>query len=249
MKRPQLARSAVLFVIIAVYAAIRLWGMTAACLWFDEIFSVHAAEHSWNSILAFISLDLIHPPLFYVLLKLWIGIGGDGLFWVRLFPVAFSVLAVFPFIAFCRELKLSFWTQIFALLLFATNGTLIKYSQEVRMYSLLLCLSLFSMWLFAKYFARGKSIIPLVIVNILLVYTHYFGWLVITAEISSIMLFQRIKWRPILIMFGVTLVSFLPWSVAVLQAAKSSVGLSQNIGWIDRPAGYFAFDPTCSWSR
>ena len=235
MKRPQLARSAVLFVIIAVYAAVRLFGMTAACLWFDEIFSVHAAEHSWNSILAFISLDLIHPPLFYVLLKLWIGIGGDGLFWVRLFPVAFSVLAVFPFIAFCRELKLSFWTQIFALLLFATNGTLIKYSQEVRMYSLLLCLSLFSMWLFAKYFARGKSLILLVIVNILLVYTHYFGWLVITAEISSIMLFQRIKWRPILIMFGVTLVSFLPWSIAVLQAAKSSVGLSQNIGWIDRP--------------
>src|SRR5687767_9173755 len=123
-------------ILILIHIGVRLWGLTAFCLWFDEIFSVHAAEHPWNSILSFVSLDLIHPPLFYALLKLWIAIGGDRLLWLRSLPVAISVIAVFPFIALCRELKLSFPTQILSLLLFAINGSLIKYAQEVRMYSL-----------------------------------------------------------------------------------------------------------------
>ena len=84
------------------YLALRLWGLTDSCLWFDEIFSVHAAEHPWNSILWFVSLDLIHPPLFYVLLKVWIGFGGESVFWLRLFPVIFSVIAIFPCLAVCR---------------------------------------------------------------------------------------------------------------------------------------------------
>lgn len=229
-----------------LYVAARFWRLTDSCLWFDEIFSVHAAEHSWNSILNFVALDLIHPPLFYVLLKLWIGAVGETVFWLRLLPVIFSIAAIFPFIAFCRELKLSFWTQALALFLLAVNGSLIKYAQEVRMYSLLMCLSLYSMWLFARYFYRGKSFAALVIVNVLLVYTHYFGWFVIVSEVSAILIFQRIKWRRIATMFGIVLVSFLPWMITVWQATRSGSELSQNIGWMSRPGvreiGVFVLD-------
>lgn len=217
------------------YLAVRLWGLTDSCLWFDEIFSVHAAGHSWTSILGFVSLDLIHPPLFYVLLKLWIGIGGESVFWLRLFPVIFSVIAIFPFLSLCRELKLGKWTQVVALFLLAINGSLIKYAQEVRMYSLLMCLSLFSIWLFARYFVKGKSFIPLVIVNVLMVYTHYFGWFVVLSEVLLIVWFQPIKWRRIVVMFGITLACFLPWAIAVVLAARSGSGLEQNIGWMARP--------------
>ncbi len=217
------------------YLAIRLLGLTDSCLWFDEIFSVHAAVQSWDSILWFVSLDLIHPPLFYVLLKLWIGIGGESVLWLRLFPVIFSVIAIFPFLSLCRELKLGKWTQVVALFLLAINGSLIKYAQEVRMYSLLMCFSLFSIWLFARYFVRGKSFIPLVIVNVLMVYTHYFGWFVVLSEVLLIVWFQRIKWRRIVVMFGVVLAAFLPWAIAVLMAARSGSGLEQNIGWMSRP--------------
>ncbi len=217
------------------YLAVRLWGLTDSCLWFDEIFSVHAAGHSWDSILWFVSLDLIHPPLFYVLLKLWIGIGGESVFWLRLFPVIFSVVAIFPFLSLCRELKLGKWTQVVALFLLAINGSLIKYAQEVRMYSLLMCLSLFLIWLFARYFVKGKSFLPLVIVNVLMVYTHYFGWFVVLSEVLLIVWFQRIKWRRIVGMFGMTFAVFLPWAIAVLVASRSGSGLEQNIGWMSRP--------------
>lgn len=225
----------VLIGVVMLYVAVRLWGLTASCLWFDEIFSVHAAEHDWSTILNFVSLDLIHPPLFYVLLKLWISIGGDGLLWLRLFPVAWSVLAVFPFIALCRELRLSRWIATLALFLVAVNGSLIKYSQEVRMYAPLMCLSLFSMWLFVMYFHRGKSLVPLIIVNVLMVYTHYFGWLVLASEVFLIVCFQRIKWRPMAAMTSVVFAAFLPWIIAVFSAARAGSDLGQNIGWMTRP--------------
>ena len=217
------------------YAALRLWRLTDSCLWFDEIFSVHAAEHSWSGMWWFIAQDLIHPPLFYALLKSWIGIGGESLLWLRLFPVFWATVALFPFLHLCRELKLKLSASAIALALFAVNGALIKYAQEVRMYSLLLCLSLFSIWLFARFFYRGKNIWILTALNILLVYTHYFGWLVVASEVLVILILQRIKIRHVLVMSGIAAASFIPWLVVVLRAAGSGSHIGQNIGWVGRP--------------
>ena len=221
--------------LVAGYVAIRFRNLTDPCLWFDEIFSVHAATQPWDSFLSFVALDLIHPPLFYILLKFWIGLGGESLYWLRLFPVVVSVIALFPFVEICRELKLSIRTRLLALFLFAVNGSLIKYAQEVRMYSLLLCVSLFSICLFARYFGKGKNLPILVVVNILLVYTHYFGWFVVLSEVAAIAIFQRVKLRRILAMPAIALVAFLPWIFAVWQASQNGSGLAQNIGWMARP--------------
>ena len=230
----KLYRAALVFASL-VYLAARLWDLTASCLWFDEIFSIHAAEHPWKSLLSFVALDLIHPPLFYALLKLWIIVGGDSLLWLRLLPVTLSVIALFPLIGLCRELKLGGWTQVLALFLLAINGSMIKYAQEVRMYSLLMCVSLFSMWLFARYFVRGKSFLPLIIVNVLLVYSHYFGWFIVLAEVAAVASFQRVKLRQIVSMLAITLIGFLPWLAAVWHASGTGSGLAQNIGWMSRP--------------
>lgn len=226
--------AALAFVCLA-YVGIRIFRLTDSCLWFDEIFSIHAAEQPWSSILSFVALDLIHPPLFYVLLKIWTGLGGESLFWLRLFPVVFAVIAIFPFLALCRELKLSFWTQIVALFFFAVNGSLIKYAQEVRMYAPMLCFSLFSIWLFSRYLNRGKGFIALLLINVLLVYTHYFGWLVLGAELATMLCVQRSRWRGVVTMVGGVFVCFLPWAIAVLRAAGGGSGLEQNIGWMTRP--------------
>jgi uncharacterized membrane protein len=239
MKDSRFFQVTVIAVLTLTYAAARLWNLTASCLWFDEIFSVHAATHSWATILRFVAKDLIHPPLFYLLLKVWILAGGDGIFWLRLFPVLISVAAIVPFLYLTRELKLSDWSRSIAYLLFAVNGSLIRYSQEVRMYSLLLCISLVSIWLFVRYFHKGKGLPVLIIVNVVLVYTHYFGWFVLLSEVAAIAIFQRIKIRAVLIMLGITLLSFLPWASAVWLATMDGSQLGQNIGWMQRP-GIFA---------
>ncbi len=219
----------------AMYIATRFWRLTESCLWFDEIFSVHAAEHSWNSILGFVAQDLIHPPLFYLLLKLWIGIGGEDLFWLRLLPVIFSITALVPLFLLMRELKRGYAVTLLALFLIAFNGSLIKYAQEVRMYSLLMCVSLFSMWLFSRYFIKGRGLVPLIIINLIMVYSHYFGWFVVLSEVAAIVIFQRIKIRAILIMFGSALLAFLPWAIAVISYARAGAEVGQNIGWMQKP--------------
>ncbi len=227
-------RSLILLGACAAFVLFRFLNLTDTCLWFDEIFSVHAATMPFGELLSFVAQDVIHPPLFYVLLKFWIVIGGESLLWLRLFPVLFSMAAVVPFFLFCRELRLKWQAIGVALFLIAVNGSLIKYSQEVRMYSLLLCLSLFSIWLFARFLNRGKNIWILTAVNVLLVYAHYAGWSVVAAEVAAVLIIQRIKIVQILKMTGIVAISFVPWAYTVWNSA-STADIAQNIGWIERP--------------
>lgn len=261
-----------LLIVAAFYLFVRLRCLADSCLVFDEIFSVHAATHSWDSLLPFVAADLIHPPLFYVLLKLWILAGGESLVWLRLFPVFFAVLAVLPFLLLCRELKLKSVEILTAFVLIAINGALIRYSQEVRMYSLLFSLSLFSVWLFLKlinYQAAKKenfdqqtkfptkTLCALFAVNLLLIYTHYFGWLVILAEIVAFEASFRftkmqiksprvskgvvndspLLTRGLLIKsVGLLALCFAPWAVWIISSAMQQTGgLAQNLGWAAKP--------------
>ena len=246
MKQRRKFWTAAIGLIAAIYILLRFWHLTDSCLWFDEIFGIHAAEHDWSALFGFIAQDLIHPPLFYVLLKIWITAGGESLFWLRLFPVVFSILALFVFYLFCKQIKMSYTAIVAALSFFAANGALIKYAQEVRMYSLLLFLAILSMWLFARFLNLGKNNRILTVVNILLVYTHYFGWFVVGAEVLTILILQRIKIRQILTMFAICAAAFVPWIIAIFQASRANFDLAQNIGWMSRPDFFsifqFAFD-------
>ncbi len=205
----------VIAVVCVIYVLLRLWNLTDSCLWFDEIFGVHAAELSWGNLVWFVAQDLIHPPLFYASLKIWIAVGGTSLFWLRFFPVLFSVLAVVPFILLCRQLKLSLPTTALALIFFAANGSLIKYAQEVRMYSLLLCFGLFSVWLFVRFLNSGKGFFLLIIINLLLVYSHYFGWLIIASEIFAVVILARERLKQIFLMLITVGLSFAPWIYSI----------------------------------
>jgi len=225
----------VIALVCLVYISLRLWRLTDSCLWFDEIFSIHAAEYDWRNLFWFVAQDLIHPPLFYVLLKIWIAIGGESLFWLRFFPVFFSSAAIIPFVLLCRQLKLSLPTVALSLTFFAVNGSLIKYAQEVRMYSLLLCVGLVSIWLFVRFLNLGKGFSFLILVNILLVYSHYFGWLIVASEVLAVVILARERLKQISLMFVITLFGFAPWLYAVWQASKINSNVGQNIGWMSKP--------------
>lgn len=217
------------------FVASRCWGIRESCLWFDEIFSVHAAEHAWLDLLKFVSLDLIHPPLFYLILKLWIAVGGESLMWLRMLPAIIAGLSVIPFAGILRELRTSSTAFAISLFLLTVSGSLLKYSQEVRMYSLLLLLSTTSLWLFFRSLRTVRGLVILTVANILLVYTHYFGWLVISAEIVCVVLFARELAKRLILSQVAVLVAFVPWMIAIGAAASSGSDLGQNIGWMSRP--------------
>jgi uncharacterized membrane protein len=227
-----------LSLVIVLFIVARLWHLTSNCLWFDEIFSVHAAEHSWAGLLRFVAADLVHPPLFYLLLKIWIGIGGESVLWLRLFPAIASIAAIVPIILMARELKLSPAETTLTLLLLAINGYLIKYAQEVRMYSLLFCLSACSLWLFIASVRRQKfsngMLVALTAVNLLMIYTHYYGWLVVALELTVALWINRAITQKLILSFLVLLASYVPW-IVLLWRAFAVQRMNQNVGWIPRP--------------
>ena len=224
---------------VCLYVAARLWRLTASCLWFDEIFSVHAARHTWGALWRFAAADLIHPPLFYALLKLWTAAGGESLLWLRLFPALTAIAALVPFFLLARELRLNAQATTLALLLAAANGYLIKYAQELRMYSLLLLFTLTSLWLFVRLLDSARAsrqlLFALFFANLLLVYTHYYGWLVVACEAALVAYADRRKLRAFLPVCAGLLLCFAPWVSACLSASRAGGGLAQNVGWIERP--------------
>lgn len=231
-----------------IFVALRVRGLTDSCLWFDEIFSVHAAGMEWGSLMSFVAKDIVHPPLSYLLLKLWIVVDSSSIHWLRLFPVVISTLALVPIALIVRDMKLGLAASMTVYLFLAFNGTLIKYAQEVRMYCLLFCLSSFSAWAYFKFFKMGKGFVALVIFNALMVYSHYFGWFIVLAEVVGIVVWQRIKMRRILTMLGIEVALFLPWVFYVYLQAEGWASMKQNLGWAEAPglsalAGFF-FDLT-----
>jgi uncharacterized membrane protein len=223
---------------ILLFALARLWRLTASCLWFDEIFSVHAAAHSWGSMLHFVAADLVHPPLFYILLKIWIGIGGESLLWLRLLPAMVSILGIVPVFLLGRELRLSVAETTLALLLLAVNGYLIKYAQEVRMYGLLFFLGACSLWLFFSWWRREHQstwrFVALMVVNLLMVYTHYYAWVIVLLESVLAAFKHRRQRKQIIPGFAILVMCYIPWLIEIARAYKASQ-IEQNIGWIPRP--------------
>jgi len=225
--------------IFGLFVAARLWRLTAYSVRADEIFSIQAARRGWLDLVRYVIRDIVHPPLFYMLLKVWIGIGGESEGWLRLFPVLTAVATICPFVLLCREFKLKASEVNLAFMLIAVNGYLIYFAQELRMYSLLLLLTLSSLWLFAKFLNASTTIAAHVLAlfgaNLLLVYTHYYGWLVVVGESFLLLLWARNKLSAFLFSVAALIVCFSPWAYRVTSVTVAVVGLEGNIGSFSRP--------------
>ena len=230
----------VLFAVIAIYVAARMLHLAAVCLDGDEIFSVLLSRRGWKALTTAAAADSVHPPLFYYLLKVWVFIGNESLIWLRLLPALFSVLAILPLILLGRELRLRPIEVHCAIGLAAVHPFLIYYGQHVRMYSLLLLCSLTSLWLFQRTLRLGArpsglSYAALTLANIVLVYSHYYGCLIVGLECLYVLLWKRERWERTLLSAVVVLASFAPWLYVAGTRAYAKGGLQSNLNWIAKP--------------
>ncbi|HWY71828.1 MAG TPA: hypothetical protein VNX88_24385, partial [Terriglobales bacterium] len=79
-----------LVTVLLIYIALRLRHLGTYSLWCDEAFSVFVAKSSWHDFFRQLLIDRVHPPLYYLLLKLWISVLGASVAGLRLFSVLFS---------------------------------------------------------------------------------------------------------------------------------------------------------------
>ena len=209
----------------------------------DEVFSADVARMPWGAMMRAVIADVVHPPLFYVLLKLWILVGGASVFWMRLLPCILSLFMVIPLQGLCNELVLSRGAIAVVLVLATFNPFLIRYSQEVRMYSLLALLSVTSLWLFTRFLNREKDATVLgflLAINLLLIYTHYYGFLWIGSQFvvaCAWTIYHSCDARPhkvrrYLLSLPMLGLAFSPWALVVIRAALRKGGLQDNLAWI-----------------
>jgi uncharacterized membrane protein len=186
-KWAQLFLTVVLTLILGLAAYLRLAGLGTESLWLDEGYTVAFTGLPFRKMMAYIATRDVHPPLYYILIKIWRNL-GDSEVLLRLPSVVFGVAAV----AYMWSMVEEHWGAAAATassLLLATSEMAIYYSQEARMYSLLLLLTVLSLRCFLRFVAlfrfagedgQGNSFpratardcVGLTVFTLALLYTH-----------------------------------------------------------------------------
>jgi mannosyltransferase len=172
-----------LAVVLAIAAETRFLGLTDRSLWFDEAFSVSLTKAPVSEIIRFVRLHDTHPPLYYYLLKGWVGVFGSGEFAVRSLSALFGFLTVPLLYAFAMRL-VDRHVALVAAALLAGSAFAAHASQEARMYPLLGLLALCSWYslLLALRDMRARYWMLYVASAALMLYSHYFGFLVLGSQ-------------------------------------------------------------------
>ncbi|MEM7535510.1 MAG: glycosyltransferase family 39 protein [Chloroflexota bacterium] len=154
-----------------------------------------------------------HPPLWQLLVHAWSLVMGQSEIALRLLPVFASVLAI----ALLWSLLNYIWPtqsgiRIMATLLAVTSPILLQYSQTARMYTVVLMLSLLSLYACIRLIDRPtRGIFAVyVLANWLMTGTHYYSALLIVAQaifLGGILLQRQTGW---LVYVSAVLLSTLP---------------------------------------
>jgi len=177
--------------------ALRLYRLSFQSIWWDEGHSIFVASHSLPSIPTIPAMD-VHPPLYFWILHIWMGLTGQSEFALRFLSLLFSVLTVALMYKIGRSVMGANGGRVAAVVA-AFSPLYLAYSQEVRMYALVSALSAASIYLFYEYAladlsARRKWLAPYALVTAAGLYAHYF--------VGFLLLFQNIYWLGALILGG-----------------------------------------------
>jgi hypothetical protein len=230
---------------LAAFAAFRLPSLVRYPPWTDEVWTMAQVDHPLFGVLRLQADDQVQPPLFYALLWLWRAVGGDALWWLRLLPCLIGICIALPVLAICRRARLTSEATALALALVAASQSLIFYSNELRSYALYALFAAWSLalWLRARESGSRRDVALLTVVNICLVYTHYFGWLVVAAEWLDALVAVRGRLRAITASGFVTALARAPGVAIVVHFAVRSGDTLGSAGWIQRPHLSDVFDP------
>jgi mannosyltransferase len=208
------------FVLIGLF--LRVYHLGTESLWIDEAWSISMSKASVLQLFVDVAQGDVHPPLYYFVLHYWVNLFGTSEFGVRLLSSLFGVLAI-PMIYVVGRQLLNKEAGLVAALILALSSFNIRYSQETRMYSLIVLFALLSMYFFLRCLQRNTlaSSAGYVLSTTFLVYTHYYGFFVVLAQniyiVTLLLLSRRHTYRLKywVALQTIMLALFLPWAIFV----------------------------------
>lgn len=181
-------RFATSLVILGLAFSLRLYHLDFQSIWWDEGHSIFVASQPIPQIPTLPAMD-VHPPAYFVLLHLWLGLAGQSEFALRYLSVWFSMLTVALLWRFAQAILRSNYSFVssaplplcssapFLAALFAALSPLyVAYAQEVRSYAMITFLALASTFTLWRIFFSGRrwAVVSYVGLTALCLYTHYF---------------------------------------------------------------------------
>ncbi len=232
----------VVLLLLAAFVMISLH-LGRESLWHDEAWSLWAVRgdglRGTLDTLRIVMAD-VHPPLYFLLLDVWVGLAGESVYAVRLLSALGALVGLAATYAAGRRL-LNRGSAAAAVLLLGTAPFFVYYARETRMYALLLVLAALATWAYAGWLAqpgvgaraitagrlrwlRGLlrgSAFAYVLCAATLLYTHYAGVLLLLSHALHLLLAHPRRFgRYLRLLLGVALL-FAPWLPFLLRQVQS----------------------------
>jgi hypothetical protein len=226
--RPATARAAgaaALGVLLAVAVLLRTTELHIG-YWVDEGLSVGIASHGLGDIPGLLRQDAA-PPLYYLLLHLWMDVFGDRESATRSLSVLFTALTV-PAALWAGWSVFGRRAGWLAAAGAAVSPFLTTYAQDTRMYSLAVLLGVLFAASFAHVFAFGRRRwLPLFVASLTLeLYTHNWALFLTAASLGALAVCWRASGdrralvRDALLGYGAAALLFAPWLPTLIFQAR-----------------------------
>ncbi|MBN1661685.1 MAG: glycosyltransferase family 39 protein [Anaerolineae bacterium] len=229
-------------IILLLAGALRIVGLDRTGLEIDEAFSIQLAALSPAAIVRGTAAD-VHPPLYYLILHIWLLVVGNSVFAVRLLSALLGWLAVALVYTVGRHL--SPVVGLLGAALLAISPPHLWYSQQARQYALLILLIVASTWLAWRWWSSAtarEGAIPVwyVLATLAALYTHTFAIFLLAAQTAAgILLWQQRagqerpgmlpRWIALQVL---VLLGFAPWlPVLVDQALNHKASWIPDLSW------------------
>ncbi len=201
----------------------------------DEPFSIFHAQQDLKHIFNLSTEGEPNTPLFLIILHFWIKIFGyDGTL-LRILPLIFnSLTAVIIYKIGKRFFNVQ--SAIAASLMFILSLSQFFHGLEVRTYSMFILATALTLYCFLNVVRKGSvfNVILLVVSNLFVVYSHYFGWFIIISEgIATLLFFNKTNTLKRLgLSLGLTIIGFVP----MIRIMINQFFLSNRGTWLSSPS-------------
>ncbi len=217
---PNTTRLLALLLILLLGWTLRTHDADSRSLWEDEGWTMLLSRGPGLDDVARTMAHDQHPPLYFMLFRLWRSATGESEFAGRYLGILIGMVAVAGMAQLGRVL-FNAWAGVLAALILAVADLHIDLSQEIRHYGLLATLVIVSSLFYARWWQRPTRAnrAGYVLSSLLLLYTHYLGAYLIAAQTIHLLLMMRPRRRLLegLFLVGAVGLGFLPWLPVVID--------------------------------
>ena len=220
----------ILALILLLGAFLRIYGLGDESFWLDESYTAEYTKYTIPQIIKgiYVNSTLLPQyfgkgagamPFYYILANTWTKLFGLSELKLRLISALFGILSIY-LIFLVGKYLFNYPIGLISAFIFAINHQQISFSQEARMYSMLVALTLYSTFLLLNSLKTNKNIywITFAIISVMLLYTHPLSFFILFFQGLFILIYwqnHKIFLKKMIYSGIAIFLSYLPWIPAL----------------------------------